>query len=88
MVNPGPNQHELENLVGKGKDEKEDELFSDMTQLRNGFDVLEVPETNCAPLNPVYTTDKYLKYFSRLAMTANTLCLVVGGIMLVMSIIN
>jgi hypothetical protein len=78
-----PNK-EAQDVKGKPVDE-EDVFISGKTTIANNFDILEVPEKNLNPMKPVYPSDNFLVILARGAITMNTLCLIVGGVLLIYS---
>lgn len=70
---------------GKGLGEEDDVFISGKTTIANNFDILEVPEKNVNPMKPVYPSDNVLVILARGAITINTLCLIVGGVLLIYS---
>ncbi len=75
---------ETQDVKGKNIDE-EDVFISGKTTIANNFDILEVPEKNLNPMKPVYPCDNFLVILARGAITMNTLCLIVGGVLLIYS---
>ena len=78
-----PNK-EMQDVKGKTIDE-EDVFISGKTTIANNFDILEVPEKNLNPMKPVSPSDKFLLILARGAITMNTLCLIVGGVLVIYS---
>ena len=78
-----PNK-EMQDVKGKTIDE-EDVFISGKTTIANNFDILEVPEKNLNPMKSVSPSDNFLLILARGAITMNTLCLIVGGVLVIYS---